>query len=160
MLRLSCFAVCFLGWGLAVFLMTFVTRTLNQGTILLCNLVGYSLVIAWFARSADMRLSWAHALAVFIGVLFVFSNLAYYKLSSMGGQASVLAPLTGLYVVVAALLGVGLLGEPMTARKCLGIALAGVAIFLLAGPDGKEGTPDAATAPAVAPSADSRPVPR
>ena len=158
MLRLLCFAVCFIGWGVAVFLMTFVTRALSQGTILVCNLLGYGLVIAWFAKGADLRLSWAHALAVFIGVLFVFSNLAYYKLAAMGGQASVLAPLTGLYVVVASLLGVGVLGEPMTLRKGLGIVLAGVAIFLLSSQDG-QGEAEAAGDSRGPAAADSRTVP-
>lgn len=128
------FSICVLAWGVAVFLMTFVTRgagKLNVGTILVCNLVGYALMIGLLARDVQFAWSWNHALAALISSLFVAANYSYYKLSHTGEGVTILAPLTGLYVVVTVLLGMVLLHETMTLRKGLGIALAVAAVILL-----------------------------
>lgn len=129
------FAVCLVGWGIATFLMTFVTRQISIGTILICNLIGYCISISIVAKGIRFELKWAHLLAILIGVLFVLCNTAYYKLSEMGGQASVLAPLTGLYVLFPVVLGAVLLKERMFLTKSIGIALAVVAIYLLSLPE-------------------------
>ena len=62
-------------------------------------------------------------------------GLLFYYLALEGGQVSVVVPLTATYPVVAALLGVGVLGERPSASQWLGVALviAGV-ILLLSGP--------------------------
>ncbi|MBI2193453.1 MAG: EamA family transporter [Planctomycetes bacterium] len=130
-----CFSVCFFGWGLAMFLMTFVSRSLNLSTILACNLVGYILTNLFVLPHVKVGWTLSHGLAVLIGVLFVVSNLAYYQLSKLGGQASILAPLTSLYVVVTILLGFFILGEPSSPRKWAGILLALAAIYLLSTTD-------------------------
>ena len=132
------FSICVLAWGVAVFLMTFVTRgpgKLNVGTILVCNLVGYLLMIGLLARNVQAAWSWNHLLAVLISVLYVAANYSYYRLSHAGEQVTILAPLTGLYVVVAVLLGFALLGEPLSWRKGLGIVLAVAAVILLSWDD-------------------------
>lgn len=133
MMTWLCFATCFFGWGVAVFLMTLVSRSLNLSTILAYNLIGYVLVNLFFFNQTKLGWTLNHGLAVLIGALFVLSNLAYYKLSEMGGQASILAPLTSLYVVVTVVLGMVFLREPPTLRKWVGIGLAVVAIYLLSG---------------------------
>ena len=127
------FSVCFFGWGIAIFLMTIIGKGLEHRVVLVCNLVGYLIVNAFVIPK--VRLGWTlnHGLAVLVGMLFVLSNLAYYKLSEMGGQASVLGPLTGLYVLVPVILGFVFLGEPPTARKCAGVVLALAALYLLSG---------------------------
>jgi len=128
------FSICVFGWGTAVFLMSALTKgsgRLSLGTILVCNLLGYAIAIAALARDVRLGWSWSHLLAVVIAVLYVAANYSYYQLSQAGGQVTVLAPLTGLYVVVTVLLGVALLHEPMTLRKGVGIALAAGAVILL-----------------------------
>ena len=120
------FSTCVFGWGIAVFLMTYVTRgpgRLSLGTILVYNLVGYSIAIAALARHVQPGWSWNHLLAVLISVLYVAANYAYYQLSQAGQEVAVLAPLTGLYVVVTVLLGLALLHETMTLRKGLGMVV-------------------------------------
>jgi drug/metabolite transporter (DMT)-like permease len=128
------FSVCMFGWGIAVFLMAAVTKgagRLSLGTVLVCNLIGYAIAIAALARHVQLGWSWNHLLAILIAVLYVGANYSYYHLSQSGQQVTVLAPLTGLYVVVTVLLGVALLHEPVTLRKGLGIVLAVAAVILL-----------------------------
>ena len=128
--------VCFFGWGFAVYLMTHVAKDdLGIAAILFYNLFGYAAANLFVISNVKFGWSWSHFLTVLIGVLFVIANFAYYKLSEMGGQASVLAPLTALYVVVPVLLGALILKEPLSARKLAGIALAVVAIILLSSED-------------------------
>jgi uncharacterized membrane protein len=125
------FSVCFFGWGVAIFLMTVIGKNLEHRTTLVCNLIGYLLVNLFVISKAKWDWTLHHGLAVLVGVLFVISNLAYYQLSKLGGQASVLAPLTGLYVLVPVVLGWLVLGEPPTLRKWFGLVLALAAIWLL-----------------------------
>lgn len=54
-------------------------------------------------------------------------------------SVSVLGPVTALYIIVPAVLGVVLLGENITLRKGVGIAMAMIAIYLLASEEGAEG---------------------
>jgi len=52
--------------------------------------------------------------------------------SVAGGEASVLVPITQMGFIVAALLGIFVLGERVTARKALGLAAALAALAVLA----------------------------
>lgn len=58
----------------------------------------------------------------------------------MGVSVSVLGPVTALYIIVPAVLGVVVLGERITLRKAAGIMLAMVAIYLLASEEGSAGS--------------------
>jgi len=125
------FSICFFGWGIAILLMTIIGKNLEHKTTLVCNLIGYLVVNVFILQKAKLGLTLHHGMAVFVGVLFVASNLAYYKLSEMGGQASVLGPLTGLYVLVPVVLGPVFLEEKLTPRAWVGIVFAVLAIYLL-----------------------------
>ncbi|MDP6356543.1 MAG: EamA family transporter [Planctomycetota bacterium] len=125
------FAVCFFGWGLAIFIMTIVGKALDWKTVIVCNLIGYLFANIYFIPKAKLAWTLNHGLAAAVGILFVLSNVAYYKLCESGGQASVLAPLTGLYVIVPVILGVAFLEEDLTVQKIAGVALAVGAIYLL-----------------------------
>ncbi len=61
-----------------------------------------------------------------VGFLYFFNALSK-------GPASIVIPLTSLYVVVAAILAFLILAEPLSVRKILGIFSAIAAIALLAG---------------------------
>jgi drug/metabolite transporter (DMT)-like permease len=73
--------------------------------------------------------------------LFVFVALYHFARSLKSGSVSVVAPIFRLSFTVTALLAVLLLGEPLTAYKLAGLALALAAVWLLLGAE-------AGTAPA------------
>ncbi len=58
------FALCISGWGVAIFLMAHLGRTLGMGTILVCNLIGYAIAVALLARNVNLGWTWNHLLAV------------------------------------------------------------------------------------------------
>ena len=64
------------------------------------------------------------------GVATGLGSVAYYT-GLQSGSVSVVSTVTALYFVVAVLLGVFLLGEPFSATKALGVALAIGAVVLL-----------------------------
>jgi drug/metabolite transporter (DMT)-like permease len=71
------------------------------------------------------------ALALAVGLLFGFGNLTLMFAYSLGGKASVVTPMAGLYSLVTIPLAVLILGEKVSGREGLAIALAlGAAIAL------------------------------
>ncbi|TQQ79213.1 multidrug transporter [Halonotius terrestris] len=66
------------------------------------------------------------AAGLFLGV----GILAYYRALSLG-PVSVVTPVFGMFLVTSSLVGIAVLGESLTARKLLGIALAVVAVYLV-----------------------------
>lgn len=125
---------CLLMWGLATFAMKLAGTRLDPLTIVVCNVAGYLAMGLILLPQAQLAATPSHALAASIGLLFVMGNLAFYKLSQTA-QVSVLAPLTSLYIVIPIVLGIAVLGEPLTRRKAAGILLAIVAIYLLSTTD-------------------------
>jgi transporter family protein len=66
------------------------------------------------------------------GVALTVAVVSLFRALSLG-PASTVVPIYGMFIVGGALLAVLFLGEPLSARKLLGIALAVVSIFLIAG---------------------------
>lgn len=66
------------------------------------------------------------AAGVFLGV----GILAYYRALSLG-PVSVVTPIFGMFLVTSSVVGIAALGEPLTARKLVGIAFAVVAVYLV-----------------------------
>jgi len=64
------------------------------------------------------------------GIFLTVGILAYYRALSLG-PVSVVAPIFGLFLAVSSVIGVLALGESLTLRKGLGIALAAVAVYLV-----------------------------
>jgi transporter family protein len=73
---------------------------------------------AWFAYASGV------ALTVAVSSLFRALSL---------GPASIVVPIYGMFIVGGAALGIIFLGEPVTARKLIGIGLAAVSVYLIAG---------------------------
>jgi drug/metabolite transporter (DMT)-like permease len=69
-------------------------------------------------------------LAMATGVLGGTGNLALYQALRLGGEASVVFPLTGMYPLITIILARLLLKERLNRVQALGIALAFVAIYL------------------------------
>lgn len=72
------------------------------------------------------------AFAIGAGIALTVAMASLFRALSLG-PATVVVPLYGMFVVGGALLGVVVLGEPLTSRKVVGIALAMVAANLIAG---------------------------
>ena len=70
-------------------------------------------------------------LATLTGVLGGSGNVALYKAFQIGGEGSVVIPLTGMYPLVTVILARVLLKERLNRIQTLGIGLALVAIYLL-----------------------------
>ena len=66
------------------------------------------------------------------GVALVIA-VVFYFLALSEGPTSVVVPIYGMFIVVGAVLGLVFLHEPLTFRKALGILLAAVSIYLIAG---------------------------
>jgi bacterial/archaeal transporter family protein len=59
--------------------------------------------------------------------------VVFYFLALSEGPASVVVPIYGMFIVGGAVLGLLFLHEPFTLRKALGILLAGISVYLIAG---------------------------
>src|SRR6478672_8504542 len=66
------------------------------------------------------------------GVALVIA-VVFYFLALSEGPTSIVVPIYGMFIVGGAVLGLVFLHEPFTLRKALGILLAAVSIYLIAG---------------------------
>jgi transporter family protein len=71
-------------------------------------------------------------LALGAGVALVIA-VVFYFLALSEGPTSVVVPIYGMFIVGGAVLGLVFLHEPLSLRKALGILLAAVSIYLIAG---------------------------
>ena len=76
--------------------------------------------------SGDGVLVFGAGVALVIAVVFYFLALSE-------GPTSIVVPIYGMFIVGGAVLGLVFLHEPFTLRKALGILLAAVSIYLIAG---------------------------
>lgn len=76
--------------------------------------------------SADGMFALGAGVALVIAVVFYFLALSE-------GPTSIVVPIYGMFIVGGAVLGLVFLHEPFTLRKALGVLLAAVSIYLIAG---------------------------
>lgn len=114
-----------IGGGMPEFLVLFITSVM---------LVVASLILAVLTGEFSWRnLTHPAAWNAYLGGAFLAVGIAsYYRALSLG-SVSVVVPVFGLFIVVSSVLGFFFLGEPVTLRKVLGIVLAGIAVYLVAG---------------------------
>ena len=114
-----------IGGGMPEFLVLLITSIM---------LVLAALVIAALTGELKVRaLAHPSAWNAYLGGVFLAVGIiAYYRALSLGA-VSVVVPIFGLFIVVSSVVGFVFLGEDVTVRKVLGIALAGVAVYLVAG---------------------------
>lgn len=118
-------------WGLWGFLSKVVADKLEWGTILALLSIGVFIVVivatpASFALKMDK--------SVFIGLLAgVFCALGYlfFYRALLRADATAVIPISSLYIIVAAVLAMFFLDEPITVRRIGGILSAVIAIILL-----------------------------
>ena len=122
--------LCLFFWGLATFVMKLAGSRLDPVTTVVCNAIGYLFIGLVLVPKASLAITPGHMMGVGISLLFMLGNLFFYKLAQTE-QITMIAPITALYVTIPILLGFLILREPITFRKCLGIVLALMAIYLL-----------------------------
>ena len=128
--RLFCLIalVCWGGWGWVSKLAT--TRTSAAGLALWATLTSL-LPIGIFAFTALARTELRPTVPAGVaGLLAGIATVAFYIALSRG-PASVVMPLTGMYILIPAILGIVLLREPVTLSRILGLASAALAVFFL-----------------------------
>ena len=130
--RYAWIAVVLFTWGLANFLLKVVGSRIDPFSGALAIVVGYVIagVIFGLAGGGRISLTWTHALAAFIGSLYIFGNWAFLRLSQTE-DITTLAPIANLSIVFTIFLGFLILHETLTLKKVFGILFALVAMILL-----------------------------
>ena len=112
-------------------LSTFVVLALSTGivgiTVWTLALTGGGFsgkTLADFARPSALY-TYAAGIALAVAVTSLFKGLA-------AGPASVVVPIYGMFILGGALLGILVLGEPLTGKKAAGMLLAVAGIYLVA----------------------------
>src|SRR5262245_25789704 len=121
---------CMAAWGAAAVLMKVTAGRIGPVSSVVGNTLGYLIVGFILLPRAQIAVTWPHAAALLVGLLFPIGNFFFYKLTQTG-DVSRFAPLTALYVIIPIVCGVWLLGESMSSRRIWGVALALVALWLL-----------------------------
>jgi transporter family protein len=121
---------CIAAWGAAAVLMKVTATNVGPFTSVVGNAMGSLAIAALLLPRAQLAVTWPVGAAVLVGMLFPLGNFLFYKLTQTG-DVSRYAPTTALYIIVPIVCGVWLLGEPLSSRKILGIALALAALWLL-----------------------------
>lgn len=126
--------VAMLGWGVWTVLANEATRTIPpEFAMILSYVMGVLVAGTYVAVRHDSipfhreGVTFALAAGVFAGIAAV----AFYAALSYG-RVGVVATISALYFVVAAILGIVLVGESLGVREVLGIAFAAIAVALLA----------------------------
>ena len=106
------------------------TRANPAGIALWATIASLLPILAFSLSTADRSGLQVNPLAAIAGLLAGTATVAFY-LALGRGPASVVVPLTGMYILVPALLGIVLLRETVTLTRALGMASAALAVFLL-----------------------------
>jgi transporter family protein len=122
-------------WGVASLLQKASTFTLSGSASAFWFLMAFVPIgvgiLAWRPVSSSLDVTdWA--LAAALGFTLAFGNFTILVAYAVGGKATVIAPLSGLYPLVSIPIAIVAFGEPVGARELTGIVLALVAVVLLA----------------------------
>lgn len=128
-LRPSLLALFF--WGLWGFLTKLCAEKVPWQTMMVLFAI-YTLLGGLAAGSIKFKLDAWHLAGAGAGLAGAL-GFVYFFLALSRGPASVVIPITSLYVVLASLLAFVLLTEPLTLRKVLGVLSGIIAVILLAG---------------------------
>jgi len=131
--------ICIFGWGLSVFTMGFLGKTLSFETAMFYQNIGAFCIgivfnfIQWISTGVFVEVGWRwdFFFAAVNGLFFAAADISYYQLSKTGLDISSIGPMSSLYILVPVVLGVLFLKESFTLKKFLGVCLALGAIYLL-----------------------------
>lgn len=121
-------------WGLWAVLANQATRSLEPTVAMILSYVaalavalGYVGTASGYASLSRTGIAYALAAGVFSGI----GAIAFYA-GLEAGRTGIVTTVSALYFVVAAILGILLLGESLTWANALGIGFAAVAVALIA----------------------------
>jgi len=118
-------------WG---FVSTVITKDVGPLTVQFLSTIGLLPVALILGFSKNLRkgtgFSAGIMFATLTGVLGGSGNMALYRALQIGGEGSVIVPITGMYPLVTVILARFLLKERLNRVQLLGIGLALVAIYL------------------------------
>ncbi len=118
-------------WGIWGFLTKILTRDTPAETIALWSTLASILpIITYTIFAGTMRWVKTSPLALVSGFAAGLATVFFY-LAMKGGPASVVIPLTGMYIIIPVILGYILLREPVSINHILGLVCAVLAIILL-----------------------------
>lgn len=118
-------------WGSWGFITKIVADQVSAQHLAFWNTVATVLPIAVFVFTGNTeKLLRPHPLVVLSGFL---SGMAYifFLLALRRGPASVVVPLSGMYILIPAVLGFIFLSEKLSVAHILGLICAGLAVFFL-----------------------------
>lgn len=127
--------VAMLSWGVWTAMANLATETINPTVAMTLSYISSVLVALGYVgvTQRDVTLTgegvgWALVSGVFAGI----GAMAFYT-GLKRGQVGIVTSVSALYFVVAALIGVTVLGETLGVREIAGIGFAVLAVVLLAG---------------------------
>ena len=118
-------------WGMWGFLAKFGTQRVTW-QMMMIYFGACTLAIGIIAQPTVFQFDKYHLIAL-LGGLACAMGFAFFYIALSRGQATVVIPLTSMYVAVAAILAFILLAEPLSVKKVLGIVSAILAVILLTG---------------------------
>ena len=118
-------------WGLWGFLTKLGAQKVPWQTMLIFFALG-TLAIGLLSKPTFQGFGRYHLIGIAAGMSCAIGFM-YFYIAIARGSASVVIPVTSLYVAVSSLMAFILLAEPLTLKKVLGILSAIVAIVLLSG---------------------------
>ncbi|NQU02887.1 MAG: EamA family transporter [Syntrophaceae bacterium] len=121
---------CIVSWGLWGLFTKFSMNRLNWGTSFFIISLTCLLFSLAFIKWSSLALNSAIIYPVLAGLACALGFLCFYKASELQ-EMSVVLPVTSLYVVAGCVLSILFLNEALTVRKCVGILLPLVSIYLL-----------------------------
>jgi transporter family protein len=118
-------------WGAWGFLAKVISSSISPQSLAFWSTIATVIPVAVFALTAPAG-KWMrpHPLAVGAGLAYGLA-LVFFFIALSRGPASVVVPLSGMYILVPAVLGFILLKEPLTVPHVLGLTCAGLAVVFL-----------------------------
>ena len=118
-------------WGLWGFFSKLAANKLEWGTILVLLSIGtFIVVLATTPSSFIIKINKPMVIGLLAGIFCALGYFFFYR-ALVKADASAVIPISSMYIVVAAILAMIFLDEPITIRKVGGILSAVIAIILL-----------------------------
>ncbi len=123
--------IALVGWGLWAIGSKYMTRYFNAVNVAFwLSLWPIIMLLVYFAVKRDLVVNKHTFIAIPVGIASLVAILAFYHALKIG-PASVVVPLTNMYVIFPVLYGFILLREPITLPRVLGIIFAVIATIFL-----------------------------